>query len=403
MTLAENQTTVSNSATVDRSMARGAHGAKVADSEHPAQSNESRSRGWLSVVSQPYLIGNTILAVATPIGVLAVVIGNGMTGLSQGLVSGDPLSLILLLSVCTAFLSATMGLTLLALAKRETVRDQKEEERISEFRSLSKAFRNDMREVLQSQDETSDKINHVIVNAGKVFYRRPNNSSAWSGFAANSSFISVGGRCSSEVRTTRTAQGDLAFEVSLENVSSWVSRVSGSTRLSEIMHIVPEGDGSVGSLQKLLACYRALQGVLGERSIKADLSNVKIVVVEDNRMPSDSIFLGVRTTSSLKTEDAAFVMKYCSIPLSTAGIMNSEVDVSYSTELVGQYLGVVNELVEGASRIMNLVEAEALYGANVPSTSNASNVPISISTNHPYKREPFDSGDGSFCLGEYLC
>lgn len=378
-------------------------GAKQDSSARPNDNSNVGQKWWIPLALQPYLIGNTILTIAVLVGVLGVLLSTGISNQMQLLSSGDPIALILVLSVCTGFLCATMSLLLLNLINRETKRDSVIERKDAEFTQLGRYLHKGMNESLQMHDETNDKINQFVLNSGNVYYRRPNDSGAWTGLAADTSFISIGGRCSSEVTFTKMADSSPALEVNLKRLEAWLPRLTAGTALSEIKHIVTDDGVSegTGSIVKLLACYRSVQAMLVERTGTSNLSRVKIVVVEKERLPSDSIFLGVRKAARFGNKDAAFVMKYCAIPLPTAVALNNDLDVSYSPELVGQFLGVSNELIEGAVRVLNLSEAEALYGSSVPTIINATTNPISIETPRR-NRSSFDGGDGSFYLGDHF-
>jgi len=361
-----------------------------------------------AILSAPYLVTNTALNVAAGIAVIGILMAGGVAGYTDRLMSGDPVALILTLVTFTALLSGTMGLALLADKREAIKRNERFEARNARNDQAHTQLMTAVREVLQVQQEVSDAVHMVFAQSNATWYRRKNCATSWNAIAAGTELVSIDGFCLAEATETRDAHGNVMFRANVEMLqAAWMPRFHGPTKLSKVTHMIgvkSDTDDVAfahGKLLKLIGVYRALQEIAHKSGHQIDLSTVEIVLFDASHWTLGPTFLGVKKSRASNREQHAFVQRYTDIALSAANILNTGVEVSYSNELVGHYKSVASELMGNAQRVLNLEEAEKLFGRYVPKFAGSTNAPITLETRQR-RFEVIDHMDGSFSMGDYL-
>lgn len=366
-----------------------------------------KAKGFWAMLKEAYLLGNTSAAFLAVLGVLGVLGIAGVAAHGQRLIQGDPTSLDLMLSMVTAFLCATMGLAILGEKRRVAVAEREFQNKLSESDALKREVRRGLRDILQMNDHVVENVDKLVARSGDMWIRKPG-AIAWGGLAKGTEFCSIRGRCHSELKFTKDADGNMAVNVQEAVLrSAWVPRFEAMTALASINHIVFDEPSEVAqvtgreSILCLLAAYRAMRHIANLDRTKVDLSTVRIFVLDKDFEVGDSIFVGVRDNPGTKKGNIAFVQKYSMIPLQSAGPLNSEVETNYSEEVVRTYHNIIAELKDNAMRVMTLEEAEERWGEHVPTCLNFDCPPLQIQPVHQCLDAPLDGGvldfgDGSF-------
>lgn len=376
--------------------------------------NETRRTGatiggfLAEVFNAPYLVANTFLTMLAGIAVIAILISGGVAGHFAKLTSGDPLALTLTLATFTALLGGTMGLALLADKRDAQKRIARKVEDKKENRNVQTQLAHSLKEVLQMQQEVSDLIGMVFAQSQATWYRRDNNSASWNAIAAGTDLISIDGFCLAEATATKDADGKLAFSADIELLlNAWLPRFIGNTRLRKVSHMLGVKQGSndptmtYAKLLKLIGVYRVLDDIAKRSGKQIDLSSVEIILFDSSLWTYGPTFVGTKKSRASVQERHDFVQRYIDSGLAAANLLNTGVEVSYSSELVGHYKSVANELMSNAQRVLNLEDAERLFGQYVPRFVNGSNTPIVLQPRE-HKFEIIDHMDGSFSMGDYL-
>ena len=378
--------------------------------DRASRKSQSLLQHTSAMLAAPYLLANTVLTVGASFAVLGILLSGGVSGHWENLQSGAPMALSLTLGAFIALLCGTMGLAMLADRKATAQRETQSLEEKREAKELNQSLKASLRDVTQMQEELSDTIHLVAARSNATWYHRPNNFKSWNTLAPESELISIDGVCVGEISNTKNAHGEHCLRANLEFLEhAWLPRFTNHTKLARVSHLIGvqlSEDGQIQinpKIQRLLGAYRCVRDIADSKGRTVDYSGVEIILFDAALWTNTSVFLGTKRSRASERETHPFVQRYTSIPVPAANLLNTEVEVSYSTDLVAHYRSISNDLVGSALRILNLEEAEAQFGADVPKFMNGSNKPIVLKRPQERSFEVIDHGDGSFSMGDYLC
>lgn len=332
---------------------------------------------------QPYLAVNTAFSVMTGLWVITMLMVGGLGANFNRLLEGDPITIVQVTVGVIALLCGTMGLTLIGIAVRQTARHNAQTASSEELGcTLSKIARR-LDSIEHHQTEISDQFAVYASERKNVWFPRTSDVNLWSSFAPGTVLKTVFGLCATEIMTRRDAQGKLVHYADAELLEeAWVSRFEPHRSLASVVHILAEVKEDMlderfeNGLLRTIAAYRKVQEIANQKQILIDLHRVRLVVSEPKAWQNGSVFIGTKRAHGSNSQTHAFTLRYASMSLTAAKILNGRVDVTHSRDEFANYSAVADELEATATRTMTLVEAEVTYGHLVPNLENSNNAPI---------------------------
>ena len=364
------------------------------------------SRFWTGLrgmIHQPYLVANTALTTASGTSVIAILLAGGIATLAHKILSGDPTTQLLLNTSFTALLCGTMGMKMLADQREAAQEKTTKEMREAEFNELLQSLESAQKDTASVYDDILEQFDLLMAREKHSSYRRPNNLSAWDRYAPGTPFVSIDGGCVSEVQRVINADGDVLLKANREVLGKgWLPRFSGDTKLSSVDHILRSSHSEDGlpadrnRIYRLLGAYRVVRDLAEERGVETDLSIVRIALIDPSLWTDQSVFVGYKRSAGNMSAPIPMTQRYSVAPIPAAIQTNLMVDVSFSAEDAAGFRSCAEELIQNAYAVLNIDEAEARFGNNVPKFINGTNRPIRFSR----PKRPDDAIDH---YGEYYC
>ena len=261
---------------------------------------------------------------------------------------------------------------------------------------------------MQLNHELTDLTGLILSKSTPSWYRKDNDATSWTSIAKGTNLISIDGVCLAEAQPGRDAEGKVVFDANLVILeSAWLPRFEDRTGLSKVTHMIGVHAGSGdpiithAKLLKLMGVYRTLSDLAQQLNRRIDLTKVEIVLFDAGLWNYGPTFIGNSGSRASSTESREFVQRYTDITLPAGNSLNYGVEVSYSAELVRHYKNIAIDLMSQSQRVLNLEDAERLFGDYVPSFKNGSNNPVEFGKKSAEFRI-VDSMDGSFSMGDHL-